>query len=54
MEKIKQLFKDYWKAVTTIVAVISVFTSIIAFDARYAKSTEVQQLDQKKTMEIKK
>lgn len=54
MEKIKQILKDYWKAATTVVAVIGIFTAVVTFDARYAKSTEVQQLDQKKTIEIKK
>lgn len=51
--KIKTLFKDYWKGVTTIVGIIGVMTALVAFDARYAKSNEIIQLDNKKTIEIK-
>lgn len=51
--KIKTIVKDYWKVVTTIVGVISIMTALVAFDTRYAKSNEIVQLDQKKTIEIK-
>ena len=51
--KIKTIFKSYWKIVTTIVGVIGIMSALVAFDSRYAKSNEIVQLDNKKTLEIK-
>lgn len=53
MKKFMAYLKKEWKLVTTVIGVLSIMISLGTIDARYAKTAEVKELDQKKTTEIK-
>lgn len=42
-------FKTWWKHVITIAGVISIITTIILFDARYAKTEQQEKIETKVT-----
>ena len=42
-------FKTWWKHVVTVAGVIGIITTIIAFDARYAKTEEQEKIETKVT-----
>jgi len=42
-----QFMKNCWKQVSVVVGVIAIVTSILAFDARYAKSADIDRLEGK-------
>jgi len=47
MGKLRQLWNKSWKGVTTVVMILGIITSLLAFDARYAKPEDVKQVEQK-------